>query len=420
MELCIFEDEHYARLDPLVFARPVYDLLCGTCTLREKISRHFPSATVSLHTRSSLEAFTRYLNPDISVNELSSGECIFVNGRLLPDHDLMEFIARPHKGNIVFFCGETVVAARLHGEVLEKFEEHLKDVIVPAQFDGVEREEVSASFINYAWDLLTYNADELLKDTEFFALRHLGNDEKHVQGKLFEGVHLINKDSIFISEGAQVKPGVVIDGSKGPVIIDRDAHIFPNAVIEGPVYIGQFTLVKTGAWIYDGSTIGRNCKVGGEIEHAIIHPYSNKQHAGFLGNACLGSWVNIGADTNCSDLKNNYGFISVRVNGSTIDTKKQYLGLLMGDHSKSAINTMFNTGTVAGFSCNIFGGDFPPKYLPSFSWGGNSSLVEYDVNKSIETAKRVLLRRNKVMSETEEQLFHHIFGITQVERRKRG
>ncbi len=420
MELCIFEDEHYARLEPLVFARPVFDLLCGAATLRNKITRHFQGVKLSLHVRPSLEEFTRTLNPDIPVNEISTDECLFVNGRLLPDHDLMEFIARPHKGDIVFYCGQIIVAARLHGEVLEKFTENLSDVISPGLFEGIPREQVSASFINYAWDLLTYNIDELLKDTEFFALRHLGNDEKHVQGEVFDGVHLINKDSIFISTGAKVKPGVVIDATKGPVIIDTDAHIFPNAVIEGPVYIGQATLVKSGAWVYDGSTIGRNCKVGGEVEHAIIHPYSNKQHAGFLGNACLGSWVNLGADTNCSDLKNNYGFISVRVNGETIDTRKQYLGLLMGDHSKSAINTMFNTGTVAGFSCNIFGADFPPKYLPSFSWGGNSAITEYDVDKSIETAKRVLLRRNKIMSEAEEHLFHHIFGITQVERRKRG
>ncbi|HZW37909.1 MAG TPA: hypothetical protein VFF33_01275 [Ignavibacteriaceae bacterium] len=151
-----------------------------------------------------------------------------------------------------------------------------------------------------------------------------------------------------------------------------------------------------------------------------ILPYTNKQHAGFIGHAYLGSWVNIGADTNCSDLKNNYGHVKIYVSGEIVDSGTQFLGVMIGDHTKTAINTMFNTGTVVGFSCNIFGAGFPAKYLPSFSWGGSDAVTTYDIERSIETGKRAMLRRNKKMLETEERLFRKVFDLTKMERRKRG
>ncbi|MCZ6704104.1 MAG: transferase, partial [Ignavibacteria bacterium] len=206
------------------------------------------------------------------------------------------------------------------------------------------------------------------------------------------------------------------DASNGPVYVDENAFIHPNAVIEGPVYIGETVTIKAGASIYENVSIGKLCKIGGEVEDSVLLPYSNKQHAGFIGHSYLGSWVNLGADSNCSDLKNNYGTIKVQLNGKVVDTGSQFLGVIMGDHSKTAINTMFNTGTIVGFSCNIFGIGFPDKYIPSFSWGGSENLSTYELDKSMATAKIVMKRRDEELLPANEKLFENIFKLTTEER----
>ena len=224
----------------------------------------------------------------------------------------------------------------------------------------------------------------------------------------------------FIGKNVEIKPGVVLDASTGPIFIEKNVTIFPNAVIQGPFYIGQSSKIKSSATIYPNVSIGNVCKVGGEVEDTIIHSYTNKQHSGFLGHSYLGSWINLGADTNNSDLQNNYGSIKVQINGRHIDSGKQFVGLMMGDHSKTAINTMFNTGTVVGFSSNVFGAGFPPKYIPSFGWGGSESMKEYKLVKALETAKAVFVRRNRNFSAEDENLFEYIFNLTKEDRSKRG
>ncbi|HSW53769.1 MAG TPA: hypothetical protein VLH59_01650, partial [Ignavibacteriaceae bacterium] len=178
--------------------------------------------------------------------------------------------------------------------------------------------------------------------------------------------------------------------------------------------------IKSCATIYPNVSIGKVCKVGGEVEDTIIHSYTNKQHSGFLGHSYLGSWINLGADTNNSDLQNNYGTIKVQVNGRHIDSGRQFVGLMMGDHSKTAINTMFNTGTVVGFSSNVYGAGFPPKYIVSFGWGGSESMKEYKLVKAVETASAVFARREKTFSKEDEALFETIFNLTKEDRSKRG
>jgi UDP-N-acetylglucosamine diphosphorylase/glucosamine-1-phosphate N-acetyltransferase len=203
-----------------------------------------------------------------------------------------------------------------------------------------------------------------------------------------------------------------LDASKGPIYIGKNAHIMSHAVVQGPSFIGEGSIIKMHAAIYHNTSIGEVCKVGGEVEESIIHSYSNKQHEGFLGHAYLGSWVNIGASTNNSDLKNNYANVDVYINGKHIDSGSQFVGLIMGDHSKTAINTMFNTGTVVGVSCNIFGAGFPAKYIPSFTWGGSDFLRTYHITKSLEVAKIVMKRRGIELSETEEKLLESVFTFT--------
>jgi len=415
MQLCIYEDIYFDRLEPLIFARPTHDLICGINSIRAKILRAYPDVKYSLHCRPYLEQVVKGKNPYVDVNKVLDDECLFVNGRILAPVNMADIV--PIKGeNKLYMSKGTVVAARLSGKKLEEVKGNLNDLLSNSDFDGLPKEEVVIRHIDYIWDLINHNHHELVSDFNF-----LVKDKKDkVLGKVHEGAHLVEKDCIYIEEGAEVKPGVVLDASEGPIYIDRNATVSANAVVENGVYVGESSQIKSCASIYDHVSIGKICKVGGEVEDSIILPYSNKQHSGFIGHAYLGSWVNLGADTNCSDLKNNYGSVKIYVNGDIVDSGTQFLGLLMGDHSKTSINSMFNTGTIVGYSCNIFGAGFPSKYIPSFSWGGADAITTYDILRSIETARRVMVRRNQIMTEHDEKLFRKIFDLTSKERRKRG
>ncbi len=417
MQLCIFEDSYSLQLEPLIFYRPAYDLFCGMRTLRHKIIDAYAGAKYALHCRLYLEDFLKSKNPGIDINRINDDQCLLINGRILAPINLAEII--PLKGeDKVYKSGDVLIAARISGKNLETTKSKLKDLLNISDFDNLPVETIEIQVINYIWDLIYNNKKELISDYNFLVKKNNAGNSLH--GKIFDGAHFIEKDNIYIDEGTHVKPGAVLDASNGPVYIDKNVNIYPNAVILGPVYIGENSKIKSCATIYENVTIGHTCKVGGEIENSIFLPLSNKQHSGFIGHAYIGSWVNIGADTNCSDLKNNYGNIKAYINGEEIDTKMQFLGLIMGDHSKTAINTMFNSGTTVGFSCNIFGVGFPEKYIPSFSWGGYDSIDTYDVGKSIDTAKKVLIRRNEEMNISEENLFKKIFELTKHIRKERG
>jgi|SRR5690554_3570946 len=417
MQLCIFEDSKTTNFYPLTYSRPVYDLLCGCTTLKEKIFRAFPSLKHSVHCRKYLQNVYEESNSGLLVNSFEDNECLFINGRIIADVKLLKIFSRKKKENIVYVTNDTVVAAYLSGTKLQSFKQNLNDSVDISLFNDIPVEEIDIPLLNYTWDLINLNGQELLNDYKFFSEKRKKKNQKRISGKVYDGVHLINKKEIIIEKGAVVKPGVVVDASNGPVYIDKNVEVFPNAVIEGPVYIGENSKIKSGAVVYDNTTIGKVCKIGGEVEASVIMPFTNKQHAGFLGHSYLGSWVNLGADTNNSDLKNNYSSVKVSLNGKTIDTGLQFLGLIMGDHSKSAINTMFNTGTIAGFSCNIFGAGFPKKNIPSFSWGGNENPKVYDVEKAMDTAKIVMARRGLEFNDEMKKLFKYIFELTDKERR---
>jgi len=416
MEICIFEDLYVERLEPLSYSRPVFDLICGINSLRAKILRAYSGINYSLHCRQYLEHFVKQKNPGRNVNKVESDKCLFINGRTLAPLNMKELISIEDGEDKVYVNNHSIVAARLSGKNLEKVKQSLTDLLSMADFDGVKVENTEIKCIDYIWDLITNNSEQFKIDFDYL----MTNKKEKILGKVYDGAYLVEKERIFIDEGAVIKPGAVLDASEGPIYIDKEAIVFANAVVENSVYLGEKSQIKSCARIYDNVSIGKVCKIGGEVEDSIIHPYTNKQHSGFLGHAYLGSWVNIGADTNCSDLKNNYGTVKIYVNGEVVDSGVQFLGLIMGDHTKTAINTMFNTGTIVGFSCNIFGAGFPPKYIPSFSWGGSEALTSYEISRSIETAKRAMARRNYVMSEHEEKLFKKIFDITAKERRKRG
>jgi len=417
MQIVLFEDEKHINFEPLIYYRPVYELVCGASTLREKIERAYHGLKIVLHCRKYLEKLLKSQVSSIEINNFSDDEILFINGRLVAPENLSEIISPTLSEDKVFKSNGTVVAARVSRDRLTNLLD--KDIISSEDFDGIPSEDVELTCAEYLWDLVYLNGEELKKDITFLTSKNNieGTNLKEVN---YAGVNFIKPEKVFISENVDIKPGAVLDASKGPIYLDKNVVIFPNAVIEGPVYIGESSKVKSCATIYENVSVGKLCKVGGEIEDSIIMSYSNKQHAGFLGHSYLGSWINIGADTNCSDLQNNYGTIKVQVNGRHIDTGRQFVGLIMGDHSKTAINTMFNTGTVVGFSCNVYGEGFPPKYTTSFGWGGSSSVREYKLAKAIETAKAVFKRREKVFSEEEENIFNTIFNLTNADRERRG
>jgi len=411
--IIIFEDKKYQQLQPLTFFRPAYHLRCGILSLHRKIRRNYPGIRVELNTRAYLRPVIKQNYPDEIVSHIKSDNILFVNGRILVDDDFYKLV--PLEGpDEIFTSGSTFVAARLSGNNLKIIGDSLKDVLDISDFPKLKQKEINVKVIEYPWDFIRYNSEELVKD-----YYKITNDAKP-NIKQFHGVHFINKKNIFISEGVSIKPGAVLDAEDGPIFIGKNVQIFHNAIIQGPSFIGQNSLVKMGATIYHNTSIGKVCKVGGEIEDTIIHSYSNKQHHGFLGNSYLGSWVNLGAGTTNSDLKNNYGNIKVFINNKPIDSGRQFVGLTMGDHSKAAINTSFNTGAVVGVSSNVFGGSFPPKYMPSFSWGGSDAITTYDIDRSIEVAERVMARRNVQMTDIDKALFRKVFELTVDERRKLG
>jgi UDP-N-acetylglucosamine diphosphorylase/glucosamine-1-phosphate N-acetyltransferase len=414
MPICIFEDEQYLNFEPLIYSRPIYDLVCGMNTLKEKITRAFPKEKFVLKCRPYLESFVKEENPKYKVNQFDEDAYLFINGRIIAPANLKNILKVKSNEEKVFISKGIVAAVQLSRKRIEALGLVKTEVIDTKLFSDLPAVEVDVECANYLWDLVYLNGKEIQIDFKIYA------KNKSSANKKYAGVNFVNRKNIFIGKEVEIKPGVVLDASTGPIHIENNVTIFPNVVIQGPIYIGESAKIKSCATIYPNVSIGKVCKIGGEVEDTIVHPYTNKQHSGFLGHSYLGSWINIGADTNNSDLQNNYGSIKVQVNGKHIDSGKQFVGLMMGDHSKTAINTMFNTGTVVGFSSNVFGAGFPPKYIPSFGWGGSESMKEYKLSKAVETAKAVFARRNKNFSKEDEDLFETIFKITREDRSKRG
>jgi len=408
--ICIYEDEKVSNFNPLVYLRPVYDLRCGILTLREKIVNRFPKSKIVLQTRQFLEKVVEDENPELIVNKFDEDEILFINGRLiLSDENL--FYNDKEIGEKLFAVNGEIAAAKLLKNTYSKITLANHTLDFSSLKDKLPVVEISGTLLEYPWDLVYNNGSEIEKDFNNFF-----KSEESQSVDNFEGVFATG-ENLFIGKDVKIHPTVVIDASEGAVIIDDEAEIMPQSTLLGPVYIGKKSKIKIGAKIYHDTTIGEVCKVGGEVENSIIHSYSNKQHDGFLGHAYLGQWVNLGAGTNNSDLKNNYGSITVKINNRPVNTGLQFVGLIMGDHSKTAIGTQFNTGTVVGISSNIFGQGFPPRYIPSFSWGGSEFLKEYKLEKASEVAELVMQRRSKQFTEAQKKLLENIFRLTETERK---
>jgi UDP-N-acetylglucosamine diphosphorylase/glucosamine-1-phosphate N-acetyltransferase len=410
MKIILFEDEKYQDLLPLVYFRPVWELRCGIFTLEEKIRQSFPEIPVNYLSRKYLKDY--YLSEIEILTPEKNEEYLFINGRILFKQDYKEVLLKLDPGTLVMSL-DAVAAFKIKGDSLKNLNiDGLPNI--NRITDKFRNHKADIDLINYPWNLIDKNGDEIENDFNRMDRKNTG---KRLSDK---SVHLLNRGYIHIGQNTRIMPGVILDAENGPIWIDDQVKIMANAVIEGPAAIGKSSIIKIGAKIYENTSIGPVCKVGGEVEQTIVQEYSNKQHDGFLGHSYLGAWINIGADTNNSDLKNNYSEISIYLNNRSVETGHRFLGLIMGDHSKTAINTMFNTGTVVGVSSNVFGSGFPPKYIPSFSWGGSGGIREYNFEKAIEVAEIVMNRRNVPFTARTKNLFREVNKLTlEVENRLR-
>ncbi len=417
--LIVFEDDKVTRLNPLTLTRPVSDLRCGAMTLKEKIRFHLIEAAkdkridvgwfgaedpdIRFHLRDHLA-----MGADVAV---ASYEDIFakhdlimlINGRAIFDQSLVEAFEPGWHG--AYLCGDDVVLASMTKERAGELERHIGKVLPGSLFNDLPARQIEARLIGYPWELVGFNGKEIGRDFDV-----LGGAA--VQTEPGSMVYLVGQDQVRIGKGVKLAPGVVIDATRGPVIIDDDVAVMANASLEGPLHIGRGSIIKMGAKLYGETSIGPVCKIGGEVAESILQGFSNKQHEGFVGHSYLGEWVNIGAGTDTSDMKNNYSNVRVRIDGEPVDSGQQFVGLFMGDHSKSGIGTVFNTGTVIGICSNVYGADYPPKYIPSFTWGGASGFVEYRLDRAIDTARRAMARRGKDLDQRGEALLRRVFEMT--------
>lgn len=389
MNFILFDGSNRNNLLPLTFTRPVADIRIGILTIREKWEKYLNRKTSSL-TES-------YLGKKFPIRVEESN--LLINGGICPTEDLIAEILKLKFGQSLV-KGEIMIAFCLSDTSLEHFGDD--------QSEDIETIETNLDFIyiENTWNIFTFN-DRALRDD--FALLTKGRKSQ----ALSTTNQCLAKENIFIEEGAKVEFSI-LNASTGPIYIGADAEIMEGCKIRGPFALCEHSILKMDAKIYGATTVGPHSKVGGEVNNAVIFGYSNKAHDGFLGNSVLGEWCNLGADTNTSNLKNTYKEVRLwsYPDESFVYTGLQFCGLIMGDHSKCGINTMFNTGTVVGVSSNIYGTGFPRNFIPSFSIGGAHGFSEYNLRNAINVAKLVYKRRNLSFEKLDEEIFSTIYDIT--------
>ncbi|RKE95010.1 GlmU family protein [Ichthyenterobacterium magnum] len=391
MNYILFDGPSRNNLLPFTYTRPVADIRVGILTIREKWETYLKSTTTTV-----TEAYLSEKYPMVEFDEN-----VMINSSYLPNKSLVDLI-KNLKENQAIFKGEDVVAF---------YTKDTQDTINLDLYDAIELEDEVIK-IEHTWDIFSKNGDAIKADFNL-----LTKDRK--SQSIPETNNIIAAEHIFIEEGAKLE-FATLNASSGPIYIGKDTEIMEGSIIRGPFALCDNATVKLGAKIYGPTTVGPHSKVGGEVNNSVLFGYSNKGHDGFLGNSVLGEWCNLGADTNNSNLKNNYAEVRLwdyQTEGFA-RTGLQFCGLMMGDHSKCGINTMFNTGTVVGVSANIFGSGFPRNFVPSFSWGGNSGFTTYLTKKAFEVAKVVMSRRDIEFSPQDAQILEHVFEETKKYRRE--
>ncbi len=398
--LILYEDEGWKDLYPLTLTRATFQLRVGALTILEKWRRERQAETVSIWTsRAEIQAVALEAYPWLTSELPEVDQVLVINGRALPTPDLTSRLEALGIGEGLVEKG-TLVAARLNLSLWQQWTQG-----TPWQELVKKTEEIEDALFTYLWDLVYLNGKEIERDLTRLSYLHPFTPPDS------GAVHVLG-DRVFVEGEVTLDPFVTLDARHGPIILRSGAKIMSHTYIQGPAVVGRNSLIKVGAKIYEGTTIGPVCKVGGEVEESIFIGYSNKQHDGFIGHAYIGEWVNLGAGTNNSDLKNNYGEVKVQLPHGRVSTGLTFVGLMAGDHVKAGINSMFNTGTVVGVGTNIFGHGFPPKWVPSFLWGGYEGFVEHDFEKFLTTARRVMARRKVELTPAYEAMLRKLYEET--------
>ena len=385
MNYILFDGDVRTALLPLTYTKPVADLRVGILTIREKWEKYLSATTTTIT--------EEYLEEKYPMVELE--ENILINASFCPTKSLVEKVKNLSK-NEAIFKGQDVIAF---------FTSDSQEEVNFDEYTQIEFEEEILQIKN-TWDIFSLNDKAIQEDFELIT-------EGRTSEPIPEGTRYINKENIFIEEGAEIT-FATLNASKGPIYIGENAVIMENSAVRGPFAMCNNAVLKLGSKIFGATTLGPYCKVGGEVSNAVLMGYSSKGHDGYLGNSVIGEWCNLGADTNTSNLKNNYAEVRLwdYETGRFAKTGLQFCGLIMGDHSKCGINTMFNTGTVVGVSANIYGSGFLRNFVPSFSWGGASGFTEYKTNKVFEVAAVVMQRKNIVFDAIEQRILEHVFEET--------
>jgi UDP-N-acetylglucosamine diphosphorylase/glucosamine-1-phosphate N-acetyltransferase len=391
MNYILFDGSVRNQLLPFTFTRPVADIRVGILTIREKWEKHLGFTTTSVT--------EDYLSDKYPMVELERN--VLINASFLPSEDLVSQIKDLSENQAIFYKDEPIAFFSFEGQDVD-FED----------FSITEYVGDDLLRIEHTWDIFSKNGEAIQRD---FDLITKGRTSQPIP----EMTPVFSPENIFIEEGAKL-PLCSLNATNGPIYIGKDSEIMEGCMIRGPFALCEGAIVKMSAKIYGPTTIGPYSRAGGEINNSVLFGYSNKGHDGFLGNSVLGEWCNLGADTNNSNLKNNYAEVRLwdyETEGFA-RTGLQFCGLMMGDHSKCGINTMFNTGTVVGVSANIFGSGFPRNFIPSFSWGGSAGMSTYLTKKAFEVCKVVMSRRNVEFSEADAAILEHVFEFTAKWRRK--
>lgn len=391
MNYILFDGTVRNALLPFTFTRPVADIRVGILTSREKWEKYLGSTTTTLT--------EEYLSEKYPMVEMEQN--VMINASFLPNYVLSEMVKNLAR-NQAIFKGEEVIAF---------FTEETQEEVDFDTYEILELDEEVLT-INHTWDIFAKNDAAIREDFELLT-------EDRTSQPIPKSVNVIAPENIFIEEGAKLE-FVTLNASSGPIYIGKNAEIMEGSVIRGPFALCEYGRVKLASKVYGATTVGPHSVIGGEVSNSVLFGYSNKGHDGFLGNAVLGEWCNIGADSNNSNLKNNYEEVKLwsYETENFAKTGLQFCGLMMGDHSKCGINTMFNTGTVVGVSTNIFGSGFPRNFVPSFSWGGASGFSTYVTKKAFETAKIVMARRQVEFSEQDQKILEHVFEETSKYRKE--
>jgi UDP-N-acetylglucosamine diphosphorylase/glucosamine-1-phosphate N-acetyltransferase len=390
MNLILFDDATIRlNLLPFTFTRPVAKIRIGILTLAEKWEQLF-AARASYLTQP-------YLSKKYSL--VQAADNLLINGAVCPDPSLFDAITRLKIGEGLT-KNDLVVAFRSTEPLLN-------------QLNGIRFTPYAndLTIIDQSWKIFQHAAAELNRD---FTLLTAGRSSEPITDP---HTRIYNESQIFVESGVRIR-AAVLNAEDGPIYLGRNSVVQEGALIKGPFALGEGSHVNMGAKMRGDTTIGPHCKVGGEISNSVIFGYSNKAHDGFLGNSVIGEWCNLGADTNTSNLKNNYENVKLwsYAKSGFVNTGLQFCGLMMGDHSKCSINTMFNTGTVVGVSANIFGDGFPRSFIPSFAWGGASGFTTFQLTKAFETAEKVMARRGQVLDELDRAILQTVFNDTAANR----